>query len=393
MTRRPAQKTPPGMRTRDRADGSTRAWWEPNASARALGFQPVELDGNRLTWSAREAERINREVAAARKGDTPRGDPRHAKPGSRTIDDLVETYRRSRQFAAKKPATQRDYLGAFRLISRKWGRHPVSEFTKPVMYAWHETLAETAGQAQAVALIRKMSLLFSHAELLGWRAEGSNPCSRLKMAVPKPRPRWLTWAELDALVAAADRLGLAATGTAILLSALQGQRQTDVIEASPAAFTHVEIPGEAAAGRVWIWQLTRSKRGTEGAMPLHPEVTPRVRAALAAHPGSPTLLVDELGGLPFTPDAIRDRFARVRAAAAKDTPSLRDVQFRDLRRTFSVLARAAGADKADVGDVLGNTAATDARLGQTYMPPTFYTARRAVAMVRRPTPSEEEKKA
>lgn len=387
MTTRP-RKTPPGMRTRDRADGSTRAWWEPNASARALGFQPVELDGNRLTWSAREAERINREVDAARKGGAPT-----AKPGSRTVDDLIETYKRSRQFAAKKPATRRDYLGAFRLISKKWGRHPVSEFTKPVMYTWHETLADASGQAQAVALVRKMSLLFSHAELLGWRAEGSNPCARLKMQTPAPRSRWLSWAEIDALVAAADRLGLSATGTAILLSALQGQRQTDVIEAAPGDFHHVEIPGEPGLGRVWVWQLTRSKRGTEGAMPLHPEVTPRVRAALAANPGGATLLVDELGGRPFTPDAIKDRFTRVRAAAAKDMPSLASVQFRDLRRTFGALARAAGASKADVGDVLGNTAATDPRLGETYMPPTFYTARRAVEAIRRPTPSKEEKKA
>lgn len=385
MTRRREPKRPAGLRFRENARGETVAWWAPNASARALGFANVKLDGNRPTWSAREAERLNRDVEARRKGETPL-----AKPGSRTVDDLIETYKRSRQFQGRKPATQRDYLGAFRLISRKWGAQPVSEFSKPVMYAWYETLCDSAGQAQAVALIRKMSLLFSHAELLGWRAEGSNPCSKLKMAVPAPRDRWLSWAEIDALVATADRLGLVATGTAILLSVLQGQRQTDVIEAAPGDFTHVEVPGEKDAGRIWIWSLTRSKRGNRGVTPLHPEIIPRVRAALAVNHNRDTLLIDELSGKPFSPDAIKARFVKVRKAAAEEMPSLGDVQFRDLRRTFGVLARAAGANKADVGDVLGNSAGTDPRLGLTYMPPTFYTARRAVDLVRRPDTKKEE---
>ena len=66
-------------------------------------------------------------------------------------------------------------------------------------------------------------------------------------------------------------------------------------------------------------------------------------------------------------------------------PGVRTLQFRDLRRTFGVWARAGGAIKEDVADVLGNTADTDPELGEVYMPPQFTTASRAVMAVKRPT--------
>ena len=69
-------------------------------------------------------------------------------------------------------------------------------------------------------------------------------------------------------------------------------------------------------------------------------------------------------GLPGV-DLFVDRFAEVRAEAAKKMPQLADLQFRDLCRTFGVLARAGGAERSDVGDVLGNSAAVDPRLGET----------------------------
>ena len=46
--------------------GAWRIWWEPETTLRELGFEPVELDPKRLTWSVREAERLNGLVEAAR---------------------------------------------------------------------------------------------------------------------------------------------------------------------------------------------------------------------------------------------------------------------------------------------------------------------------------------
>eukprot|EP00919_Chromeraceae_sp_WS-2016_P079842 GHVR01188887.1.p1 GENE.GHVR01188887.1~~GHVR01188887.1.p1 ORF type:complete len:110 (-),score=14.87 GHVR01188887.1:181-510(-) len=59
-----------GLRQRRRANGSWRVWWEPNQSARDLGFDAVELNADRATWSVREAKRLNEDVDRKRKGDT-----------------------------------------------------------------------------------------------------------------------------------------------------------------------------------------------------------------------------------------------------------------------------------------------------------------------------------
>lgn len=82
-----------------------------------------------------------------------------------------------------------------------------------------------------------------------------------------------------------------------------------------------------------------------------------------------------------------------KAAVAAGYPAAASLQFRDLRRTFGVLSRAGGASADDTGDVLGNSAATNPRLRQTYMPPSLTTASRAVAAIGRPLPSSERKKA
>ena len=61
------------------------------------------------------------------------------------------------------------------------------------------------------------------------------------------------------------------------------------------------------------------------------------------------------------------------------------------RRTFGVWARAGGGSREDVGDVLGNSAAMDPQLGETYMPPSFHTAARAVASIQRPSEQSRKK--
>lgn len=76
----------------------------------------------------------------------------------------------------------------------------------------------------------------------------------------------------------------------------------------------------------------------------------------------------------------------MRAAAAKNsglTPLSR-LQFRDLRRIFGILSRAGGSTRDDTADVLGNSAATNLRLAETYMPSQLDTASRAVDAIRRP---------
>lgn len=384
--RRPITDKVPNLRQRRRANGSWRVWWEPSGTARAAGFTPMELDADRATWSVRQARQMNEDVTRHLRG----GDARApSASGGRTISALIHEYKQSRKYLARSAATRRGYTTNLNAIDAKWGNRPVQEFSKPILHTWYETLYRTAGPTQALNMIRSFSILFSYAEVLGWRAENSNPCFRLGMESQRPRDRAATWAEFDALIRAADDLGHHAMACGIILATLQGQRQKDVIQARLDAFSQI--------GGLWVWQLVRSKKENYGAMPLHDETRARVLSLIdAARDDQEFLLVDELTGRDYASEAVsgdlfRKRWAAIRSHAAEDQPSVRSLQFRDLRRTFGVWARAGGALREDVGDVLGNSAAIDPQLGETYMPPSFHTAARAVQAVQRPNP--ERKKA
>lgn len=407
------------LRQRERTDGSWRIWWEPSAAARRLGFEVVELDASRLTWSTREAARINRELAVALKT----GRRAEAAPNGRTVEALANKYMRSDKFRRLAEKTQDSYRRAFAPIIAKWGRYPVIDFSKPVMHEWHETLLATTTDVTASARIRHMSILMGYAELIGWRPESSNPCAKLGMRTPQGRRRTASWAEFDALIEAAHVAGLPSMAHLITLALYTGQRQTDLREATWGDFRRrsLQLIGWHEPRDCWVWFLTRSKRGNDGAVVIHDDAMPAFGAAITAARDralaklgtgklTPEIAVatplfwDDLANLPFTGRGAEDRFqnrwgAIRRAAAAALTKAgntagadaIAGLQFRDLRRTFGALSRAGGASKDDTADVLGNTAATDQHLADIYMAPQVETSARAVAAVKRP--EKERKKA
>lgn len=385
---KPINETIARLRQRRRADGTWRVWWEPETAVKALGFDTLELDPDRPTWSTREAERLNLEVARKRGSAAKKKKPK-VRTGGRSVDDLIEAYRKSRKYLRLAEATRRSYDGHLSIISAKWGEDLVARFSKRVMHAWYESLYEERGAWQAKALVRQMSILFTYAELLDWRPENSNPCFKLSLEQPAGRRRTASWAELDALVAAADELELPEIGLAVMLSAMQGQRQTDVRLARKEDFRKVQLP--ASNGRpseaLWVWSWTRSKRKNRSQAPIHPDVQPLLEAALERGKVEfPELLLDSRTGRPLSLDLFQKRWGAVRARAADAMPSLEAMQFRDLRRTFGALARAGGASRDDTADVLGNSAATNPELAEIYMAAQFETIRRAVDAVRRPEP-------
>lgn len=384
---------PKGLRQRKRANGSWRVWWEPTAAEKELGFAAVELDADRPTWSINQAKQLNKNVERARDGETPAA----TGPGGRTIDALIKDYMASRHFKNRKPGSKRSYATNIRAIGRKWGSHMVAGFTKPVMDTWYETLLNTSGPDYARQLVGMMSILFTHAELRGWRPERSNPCFNLKMATSTRRKRIASWDEFDALLAAADSLGWPVIAAAIGMATLNPPRQADVILAKVDDFddfTFTDVDGQQRT--VLVWGKDLQKRDNLNVVPIHQLIEQRIRNLLAAvADGQEYLFHDHATGKPYSGDLFRKRWASVRKEAAKACPSLQQpgnaLQFRDLRRTFGARARAAGASKGDVADVLGNSAGQDPTLAGIYMPPSFYTALRAIDAVQRPTKDERKK--
>lgn len=379
------------LRTRTRADGSLRLWWEPSAAARKAGFAAVEFDARHRKQAEREAAALNRQVNAALAS----GQRKPVARGRVTVDQVITEIQRSVWWQTRlRPATRQSYRAQWKLIAEKWGDAPIADFTKKTLHVWYETLFASGKKTQAQRLIAAFSVLFSYAERMDWRPENSNPCFNLGTVTTPPRNRRVSWAELDALQAAAGACGFPSVWFAAALSIFQGQRTTDVLAARRGDFEQIAVryPGAGADTLTWVWWIERSKNGTDGAMPLHDEVQGLVAARLGQPgPADGFLILEERLGRPYDQHLFSKRWGLVRAKAAETAPSVADLQFRDLRRSFSVLARIGGASPQDAADVLGNSAGQDPRLRKTYMPPTFFTAARAVSAVQRPKETPERK--
>ena len=383
MTRKPTPRGPvldaaPGLRQRQRANGTWRVWWEPTPAQRAAGAAIVEFDAAKPGHATREAAKLHDTWTRAAKGERPA-----APVTGRTITSLILDYQASIYFTAKPDSTRRVYRSDMAQIAAKWGAQPVVLFDKPIVALWLESVLAEKGATRARALRAMFSILMVHAELRGWRPEGSNPCAKLKTGTPVERHRTATWDEFDAAVEAARRLRRWSFVAALHLAVMAGQRQYDIFRAVPGDFAPLRL--DAASRPVWVWHLVQSKRGKALAVPVHDAALPALRLQLmrtAMGPG--TLIWDEATGKAFTPDRFGHVWAQIRAEAAKACPSIATLQWRDLRRTFGNLSRAGGASKSDTADVLGNTAATDPRLMRTYMAAQIATTLRAVQAVQRP---------
>lgn len=372
---RPLPDPPARVRQRRKAGGDWRIWWEPEAAVRALGFATTELDAKRLTWSTREAARLNTLVAQARDG-VGRASPIS---GGRTVSALIAAYTASPDWGRLRPATQRDYRGGFRIIDQKWGGWQVVLFRRGIVQEWFETLHRDRGAHQAKSVMRKLSLLMSYAERREW--VDVNPCLRLKIPTPKPRGRVVEWHELDALTDAARGLGLHGTALAITIGFFSGQRRADILAAT---LDQIGLDGR--------WRFSRSKARdgsaqAAGAIKLHAELLPLIVARIdaAADPAAP-ICQDDATGAAFSGDLFAKRFAAARAAAAATCPSVADIQFRDLRRSWAYWSREGGAGDRDRADGMGNQSDRNALLSQTYNPPTAEGAARAVDAIQRPAP-------
>ena len=383
-----------GLRQRQRADGSWRVWWEPMADERKLGFEPLDLWPDRPQKSINAARDQNRAVQCALKGETARA----RKQTAHTIDALIEIYKGHDWFTSKRPGTQRGYRTQLRAISKKWGHERVTHFDDDIMETWHSTLKIHCGTNYAGKLVGMMKVLFDLAEKEKWRPRNSNPCTYVKRGKSGRRSRYASWEELDALLAAAQDLGLPSMAAAIALSFYHDQRETGVIEACRREFIHmpVQMPGDDDARDMWIWDFTRSKNQRPGTAPLHPEAIPLLLPFLDnLQDPDARLLVEERLGRPYDMELIGKRFGEVRKQAARAYPSLtapnNQLQFRDLRRSASTWARIGGASKEDVGDLLGNTVADNPVLAATYMPAHFYSAARAIEAIRRPEEAKRKK--
>lgn len=339
------------------AKGGVRYFWQPAAALRAEGWRLTRLPDDRNRAIA-EAETLNATLDAWRRGLVARpaapGDSAapegRLKADAGTVNQLIEAYRKSADFAALSAKTRGGYDYTLNVVKRWAGPEAWAVVTaRDVATLYRELSAETP--AKAAAVVRTVSLLY------GWGRRNlkgfpeANPAAGQKVKTPKRGGALWSPDAVTAFVAAADEAGLPSLGTAVMLNEWLGQREGDVIRLPRSAY-------QASTGTVIIRQ---SKRGAVVELPigLVPKLKARLETELARRVADDendrsvsTLLVNERTGRPWDELSFRKTFAKVRMTAGTAVEGL---TFMRLRHTAVTRLAEAGCTQGQIASITGHT--------------------------------------
>lgn len=351
-----------------RSDGTHRHRWQPAPALRAAGWKPVRLSdarGEAIT----QADWINAAAAAWKRGDTDGlrmildtwaqdaplpelglaacpcvalavpGAAGAAAGGPKSVAAMIDGYKASTRFTRLAAATRRDYANHLERWRAFMGDVPAAAVTPRMIDQRYEALMARGRHHYANAHMRVISIVFTWGLRNGFNIR-RDPTKKIGMETAPTRLRLITFAEEDAILAAARALGRLDVAAAFIAAQYHGQRKGDVL-----------------AGPVAHWQdgkmlWVQSKTGVPVSIPVIPPMSAVIaahradvearfggRAGLAArleaamrgdtrqrwsHLLGPTLIVNQDTGLPFDPiaDDWRGPWDEIRARAARAVPSI-----------------------------------------------------------------------
>lgn len=380
-TRRPIPgQLPAGLRQRQRRDGTWRVWWEPSGARRRAGLQPVELDADRPTVAVREAEALNRRAdrMLGRSKPTVRG----VVDQPRSIEDVAHAWLASPRVRGLSDSSRRNYTYDVRRICDHWEGTQARLLSRPAIVLWYDALYDDHGPRMAQRLVRTLGTLLKWAARRGYIA--NSPATDLDMETPERRARVVTWAEFDALCAAAETLDLIWLRRAMELAMFQGQRPKDIRELRFDALSVESIEDDVPPRLIWTLRRSKDRKGRVTRLAVNMDVARWLRPMWQHAASRDQLVIADEKGRAITTERLSHAFQAARTAAAQICPSVGDARFSDLRRSFSTVAYRNGVDPSNVDDALGNTAGEDPGLRQVYMPASDIAAMRAVDAVTRP---------
>lgn len=326
--------------------------WEPGPKLRGAGWRGQDLKDEAGQWLGIEAAIA---AAVARNGEVATSKParrRQPRAGARTVGMLVREWERSPRLARKAASTRRDYKLKADVFLAEFGAEAVAALEKADLYAWWERLYKDRGHAMANGVLAVARLILSYGEIKGWRRD--NPARQLQLETVPPRVVVWSDSEVADAVAAADAMRLAALADAIVLALHTGQRQGDVLRFEDAQISH---------GRISIRQ---GKRNARVSVPFTDQLAARIEAIRARRAGLPGVvdltvarrLVLRPGGAPYSGDALRKDFARLRDDVATRHPEFSGKTFADLRDTAITRLALAGCTIPEIRAITGHTMAT-----------------------------------
>ena len=363
--------------------------WEPGRGLRARGFHVITLrraDGLPFTNADDASElaaKINTAVAA---GADPKDAERIAAGGAvphrpavaaGTLADLARRYQQHRRFTTLRASTRRVYRQSLKIICAWGGARRVVAIDGPAVQAFHGSLADTPHKAINAVRVLRLLLEFARRDL---GLIQINPAAAPGIKTPRRKaPRIWTRAEIAAMAAAAQNIGLPAIAMAIRLNHWACQRANDLIRLPRSAYRD---------GGLTIAEQSKTRdRGAAGGrcyLPVDdiPFLGERLQAYLdraarcAVVPT--TLLANDRTGRPFTDDQFYRQFCEVRRAAR-----LPELSFKHLRHTGMTHYADAGVAPAGIACISGHDIGTfdsEAAILATYITVTMEQARAAVRL-------------
>ncbi len=312
-------------------------------TVRGLGLR-VRPSGRR-TWIVQR--RLGREVFKRTLGEFDALTVGDARTAARSLLADVAAHRivtipRLRTFAGAfladgrprwKPNTRASHAhNLYRLILPTLGARRVDALTPRDVRGWFDTLATTR-PASANRALAVFSALMQHAETLGLRPDGSNPCRGLRRHTSCFRARYLSTDELAALGRALARVQ-AAHPTAV--AALRFLLYTGARKSEALGLRWAHIHGDRAV-------LPDSKTGPRTLWLAPPART--VLATLPRRDACPWVFASARG----VPVSLAEVWREVQAAAR-----LKGMRLHDCRHNFAAVAVGVGEGLRTVSGLLGH---------------------------------------
>ena len=347
--------------------------WTPGPSVRRKGWTPRDLKDEAGRWLGLDAaiaaaKALNAQVTARHAAGFKRAPAGAGRGAVYSLEQLFEDLWRSPKFTTGEPAgkqrrrmlagrTLRDYqqkAHALRDFDPELWTAPVAALDPPILVGLHEQLWRLKGHHMANGILAVLRLALSYGVRRGKGGLKHNPALRLGLETPAARLRVGTVAEMQALVAAADAIGLPEIGDSVYLGLFTGQRQGDRLALQDA--------GAEAGRRVF----RQAKTGANVEVPDAPQLAARLAVArerrAAAAVKVAHVVVNSRTGQAYDEHAYRKAWSSVRASAIaglagtlEPCPSLIGFRDQDLRDTAVTWLARAGCTIPQIRSITGHT--------------------------------------
>ncbi len=393
----------PGLVAKKTA-GGIRYYWQPSATLKKAGWKPLVL-GQEEGAAIAAARARNAEVAAWREGsaspqEVRKMDKRH------TVDHVIAQFRLHR-FPKLKEKTQSEYASKLKTISRWAGKERMDAITRANIIALRDVLyaPRKDGKVRATTAYNTLKVLRT---LWDWAHRNehipTNPAAGdLDVSTPEPRQQFASALGRQALIDAANALGLPNMAAAMILAWSIGQREEDLLKMLQSRYDEIQpyeaddpavyarLAAREPDGRVMGIRMRQGKTDRWVGVPVTGEARQQLELAIAGARKLQltTILYDEERSQTWTSNERATRLTRqayfqrsfgdIRAhavatltAAGDDELSaeIADLQFRDFRRTCVVTMGQRGIPDHLISAITGHRLETVKKILETYLPRT-----------------------